>query len=154
MEGYSFLVCCVLVLTIYELGGETARVEYKVHPITESKEDELNIKLVLTQDDAQDNRIDFNFTLTPLNKTLTFTPSKSEVSADKTVFRQDNSNETIVEYISHVKLAVSVIGGTDGVLTGNLMATPSCDHLICKDNVNDKSVVLVIVKETKSECVH
>ncbi len=161
-------MCCVLVLTIYELGGATATVKYTLNPLTESikkdKETELSIELVLSpQDDFEDDSIDFNFTAKPLNDALIFKSSEIKVSVSKTVLTDEKSKakpkaeifREIKYIISDQELEVSVVGGTDEVLTGDLNATLSCDHDLCKDsNSNVVETEVVIVKETKSECVH
>ncbi len=157
MERYRFAVCCVLVLTIYELGGATGSVMYTLNPLTESikkgEKTELSIKLALMpQNGFQEDRIDFIFTAKPLNKALIFTSSEITVSVSKRVFTDITAKEISIQYISHEKLEVSVVGGTDGVLTGDLSALLSCNHpILCTDKDN---IEVVIVKETKSECVY
>ncbi len=60
MEGY--IVCCVLVLTIYKLEGatSTASVVYQFNPITESKNDiatlQINFVLLPEHQDKMDDK--------------------------------------------------------------------------------------------------
>ncbi len=83
------------------------------------------------------------FTVTALDKALTITPSDILVTADL-----GSGSGGMIEYGGNFEVHVTT--HTDGVLTGDLSAELSCDHKLCEGN--DLSVV--IVKETKSECVH
>ncbi len=144
-------MCCVLVLTIYKLGGATASVDYQLDPITKSKiETPLSINVVLVlvpppeSSALPEDHIDVTFTVKSLNEAaLTITPSDKLVTASV-----ESGNNDISVY--HGKFEVFVTTHTDGVLTGDLSAKLSCNHKLCKG----KDQAKVIVKETKSECVH
>ena len=153
MEGYRFLVCCVLVLTIYKLEGatSTASVDYQFNPITESKNDiatslQINFVLMPEHQDKMDDKAKVTFTVKSLDKALTITPSDILVTAD--LLSVGSGGHGMIVYGGNFE--VSVTTHTDGVLTGDLSAKLSCNHKLCKG----KDQAKVIVKETKSECVH
>ncbi|XP_064387814.1 location of vulva defective 1-like isoform X1 [Halichondria panicea] len=154
MVGHRFLVvCCVLVLTIYELGGATGSIDYTLDPVTKPKKDEktdVSIHFVLTVPTKLFNEesVSMVFTVEPLNH-----PPLNILISDIIVPESSVSVETkdgFTMYSGEFEVQVSVTADTDGVI-GNLRATLSCDHpILCKDE--DKTVVKtkVIVQETKT----
>ena len=150
MEGYRFLVCCVLV--IYKLEGVTASVGYQFDPIIKYKNDNiatpLQINFVLLPehlDKMDEPKTKVTFTVKSLNEALSITTSDKPVTADLGSVVSGG----MMEYGGNFEVLVTT--HTDGVLRGDLRAELSCVHdKLCKGK--DKSVV--IVKETKSESVH
>ncbi len=147
-------MCCVLVLTICELGAtEKQSVIYQCDPgpITESKKDQetinVTIKFFFLTDATKLFHDGLTFTVVSPNSLLTIVNPEINVPA------LDISEETKPLHLYTGKFVVKVLvtTHTDGVLTGDLRAELSCvPDKLCKDN--DQSVV--IVKETESECVH
>ncbi len=141
-------MCCVLVLTIYELGGATATVVYMFNPIESIlKETDLHINFFLMSSKTPEIDNKLTFTVIPVNPALRILSSSYKVSVKKV----DSG------YSGEFDVPVATLPGPDGVqiLTGDLNATLSCDHLIlCTDDDEDKIVVKtkVIVQETKSKC--
>ncbi len=174
-------MCCVLVLiiTIYELGGATAYVVYKFNPLTAESKNAIDarpyplhikffLKGLLDENEANEaeNPISLTFNVTTLSESLSITTSV-KVSAllylpvaysasvgsggDRRIRRTEFEYRSI-EYRGH--LNVSVTADTR-VLTGDLHALLSCNHEFCtNDNDERKNKNVVIVKETKSECIH
>ena len=152
MEGYRFLVCCVLVLTICELGAtEKQSVIYQCDPgpITESKKDQetinVTIKFFFLTDATKLFHDGLTFTVVSPNSLLTIVNPEINVPA------LDISEETKPLHLYTGKFVVKVLvtTHTDGVLTGDLRAELSCDNDLCNEPTPK-----VIVKETESECVH
>ena len=146
-------MCCVLVLTVYELGGATANVVYKFDS-KKDVNDTLHIMFrVIPGDVFDEDSISLNFTVESLNQAALNIPTTNipTLKIKKKIVENEYGNSN--EYLG--SFDVSVTAHTDGVLTGDLSATLSCDHDLCKDS--DNNVVeteVVIVQETKSECVH
>ncbi len=148
-------MCCVLVLTIYELGGATGSIDYTLDPVTKPKKDEktdVSIHFVLTVPTKLFNEesVSMVFTVEPLKHQALNILISDIIVPESSVSVETKDGFTM--YSGEFEVQVSVTADTDGVI-GNLRATLSCDHpILCKDE--DKTVVKtkVIVQETKSKC--
>ncbi len=158
MEGHRLLVCCVLVLTIYKrevvADQSPEKLASVIYTITESKTADqgtnvfVNFALMVPRERFNKESVDLSFTVEPLNPLALTTDI---VESDQTVTVKKSESKTVNVYNGVFEVKVSV---TDGVL-GDLSATLSCnDPILCKDsNSNVVETEVVIVKETKSECV-
>ncbi len=140
-------MCCVLVLTIFELGGATS-VGYE---ITESKKDQGTITvsfivgLLVPTAVFAEKSVNLTFTAKSVNPL-----ALSILTSAIKVLVIPGEMKTFTTYSGEFEVQVSVTADTDNMLIGDLNATLSCDHpILCEDKID-----IVIVKETKSKCIH
>ena len=135
-------MCCVLILTIFKLGGAADSVFYTLDPIESDSIKHIKFyRIFETPINLDPGKLTFAVIVNPVNPALNILSSNNKVLAKK------------IDIGYSGEFNVSVAAHTDGVLTGDLSATLSCNHpILCE--IEDKTVVetKVIVKETKSKC--